>query len=66
MRLIPRANTACNYMCWTGCFIILRTLYVFTDKLLGGVEDIVKIYVFNAFEYLEDIFTMSLTCFLLQ
>jgi hypothetical protein len=65
-RLTPRANTACNYLCWTARFVGFRTLHVFTDKLLGGAEDIVQIYVFNAFEYLEDIFTKTLTYFLLQ
>jgi hypothetical protein len=50
-RQTPRANTACNYPCWTARFIIFRTLHVFIDKLLGGAEDIVQIYVLNAFEY---------------
>jgi hypothetical protein len=41
-RQTPRANTACNYPCWTARFIIFRTLHVFIDKLLGGAEDIVQ------------------------
>jgi hypothetical protein len=49
MRPTPRANTVCNYMCRTA------RLNVFTDKLLGGVKDIVQIYVLNVLEYLNDI-----------
>jgi hypothetical protein len=66
MRLTPRACAVCNYLCWTACFIIFSVLHVFIDKLLSGVQDIVQIYVFNAFEYLEGIFTKDLTYLLLQ
>jgi hypothetical protein len=61
-----RQTAACNYLRWTARSIIFSTLHVFIERLLGGVEDIVQIYVFNVFEYLEDTFTEDLTYFLLQ